>query len=53
MPGPAAQNAQAAALGPQLNIFSADGAVVPVAPAFISYSPARYLRPFNLFPPFS
>jgi hypothetical protein len=43
VPGPAAMNAQAAALGPQLNL---------VAPAFLSYSPARYLRPFNLFPRF-
>jgi pimeloyl-ACP methyl ester carboxylesterase len=51
VPGPAAMNAQAAALGPQLNIFSAGGAVAPTAPAFLSYSPARYLRPFNLLPP--
>ena len=43
VPGPAAMNAQAAALGPQLN---------PAPPAFLSYSPARYLRPFNLFPRF-
>jgi hypothetical protein len=43
-------NARAAALGPQLNIFSADGAVAATPPAFLSYSPARYLRPFNLFP---
>src|SRR5215468_5097974 len=48
VPSPAGMNAQAAALGPQLNIFSAGGAVVPTAPAFVSYSPARYLRPFNL-----
>src|SRR5215468_9543330 len=47
-PSPAGMNAQAAALGPQLSIFSAGGAVVPTAPAFVSYSPARYLRPFNL-----
>jgi pimeloyl-ACP methyl ester carboxylesterase len=39
VPSPAAMNAQAAALGPQLNL---------AAPAFLSYSPARYLRPFNL-----
>jgi len=50
VPSPAAMNAQAAALGPQFNIFSVGGAVTPTAPAFISYSPARYLRPFNLFP---
>jgi hypothetical protein len=50
VPSPAAMNARAAALGPQLNIFSADGAVAATPPAFLSYSPARYLRPFNLFP---
>jgi len=48
VPSPAAMNAQAAALGPQFNIFSVGGAVTPTAPAFIRYSPARYLRPFNL-----
>jgi hypothetical protein len=50
VPSPAAMNAQAAALGSQFNIFSTGGAVAPTAPAFLSYSPARYLRPFNLFP---
>jgi pimeloyl-ACP methyl ester carboxylesterase len=44
VPSPAAMNAQAAALGSQFN---------PAGPAFISYRPARYLRPFNLFPLFS
>ena len=48
VPSPAGMNAQAAALGPQLNIFSAGGVVVATPPAFLSYSPARYLRPFNL-----
>jgi pimeloyl-ACP methyl ester carboxylesterase len=52
VPSPAAMNAQAAALGPQFNIFSANGAVVATAPAFIRYSPAAYLRPFNLIPRF-
>jgi hypothetical protein len=52
VPSPAAMNAQAAALGPQLNIFSSGGAVISTAPAFIRYSPAAYLRPFNLFPRF-
>jgi hypothetical protein len=45
-------NAQAAALGPQLNIFAAGGAVTPTAPAFIRYSPPQYLRPFSLIPRF-
>ena len=52
LPSPAAMNAQAA-LDPQLNIFSVNGTVTPTAPAFISYRPARYLRPFNLIPQFS
>src|SRR5581483_9912389 len=49
----AGQNNAAAALGPGLNIFTSGGKIVPTAPAFISYRPARYLRPFNLFPRFS
>ena len=49
VPSPAAMNAQAAALGPQLNIFTG-GVATP--PAFIRYSPAVYLRPFNLVPRF-
>jgi pimeloyl-ACP methyl ester carboxylesterase len=48
VPSPAEMNAEAAALGPQLNVFSTG----PTPPAFIGYSPARYLRPFNLFPRF-
>jgi pimeloyl-ACP methyl ester carboxylesterase len=53
VPSPDAMNAQAAALGPQLNIFVAGGNIVPTPPAFTGYRPARYLRPFNLFPRFS
>jgi hypothetical protein len=49
VPSPAAMNAQAAALGPQLNILTG-GVATP--PAFIRYSPAVYLRPFNLVPRF-
>jgi len=49
VPSPAAMNAEAAALGPQYNIFAGGSSVVPTAPAFISYTPARYLRPFDLF----
>jgi dienelactone hydrolase len=44
---PGVMNAQATALGPQFNIFTGG---IATAPAFVSYSPARYLRPFNLFP---
>jgi pimeloyl-ACP methyl ester carboxylesterase len=50
IPSPAAMNSAAAALGPQYNIFTVNGTVTPTAPAFISYSPAKYLRPFNLLP---
>jgi pimeloyl-ACP methyl ester carboxylesterase len=44
VPSPAAMNSQAAALGPQDNNFP---------PAFISYRPAPYLRPFDLGPFFA
>ncbi len=47
VPSPGVMNAQAAALGPQLNIFTGG---IATAPAFVGYTPARYLRPFNLFP---
>jgi pimeloyl-ACP methyl ester carboxylesterase len=49
VPSPAAMNAQAAALGATYNIFAVGTKVVPTAPAFIGYTPARYLRPFDLF----
>ncbi len=55
---PASLNAAAAALGPQYNIFTAQGSTCPVgspvdgvcatAPAFIAFRPTRYLRPFDL-----
>src|SRR6266487_4829373 len=47
VPSPGVMNAQAAALGPQFNIFTGG---IATAPAFVSYAPASYLRPFNLFP---
>ena len=47
VPSPAAMNAQAMALGAGDNLFVINGTVVPVGPAFISYAPARYLRPFS------
>ncbi len=43
-------NAEAAALGPADNIYSLNGTVYPAPSAFISYAPARYLRPFHLLP---
>ena len=43
-------NGDAAALGPNFNIFvSANGMIVPVSPAFIDFTPAPYLRPFDAF----
>jgi pimeloyl-ACP methyl ester carboxylesterase len=55
---PASLNAAAAALGPQYNIFTAQGSTCPVgspvdgvcatAPAFVPFRPTRYLRPFDL-----
>jgi hypothetical protein len=52
VPSPAGLNAEATALGPAYNVFTG---ATNVAPAFISYTPARYLRPFDLPPalPFS
>jgi pimeloyl-ACP methyl ester carboxylesterase len=49
VPSPAAMNAEAAALGATYNIYSVNNTVYPTAPAFISYTPARYLRPYDLF----
>ncbi len=45
---PASLNASAAALGPNFNIFSSGGKIVPVAPAYIHFRPKPYLRPFDL-----
>jgi len=43
-------NAQAAALGPQYNVFQVGSAVAATAPAFVRFRPAPYLRPFDLAP---
>jgi pimeloyl-ACP methyl ester carboxylesterase len=45
---PSALNANASALGPANNIYSSGGSVVATAPAFVSYRPQVYLRPFDL-----
>ena len=50
VPSPAGLNAEATALGTQLNVFASGSTLVPTDPAFISYTPARYLRPFDLPP---
>ncbi|MBV9207727.1 MAG: hypothetical protein JO037_20520 [Actinobacteria bacterium] len=47
---PATMNGEAAALGPQYNVFTGPAGLVPVPPAFVRYTPARYPRPFDLAP---
>lgn len=48
----AALNAQAAALGPPLNVISpSGGTVIPAPPAFVTYQPSPFLRPFVTLPP--
>jgi pimeloyl-ACP methyl ester carboxylesterase len=42
-------NGDAAALGPQFNIFAVGTTIVPTPPAFIDFTPAPYLRPFDAF----
>jgi hypothetical protein len=49
---PAQLNSSAEALGPALNLLLLSATVqLPTPPAFLGYTPAPYLRPFNL-PPF-
>jgi pimeloyl-ACP methyl ester carboxylesterase len=53
-------NAAAAALGPDYNVYAAQGTTCPAgapvsglcatAPAFVQYQPDRYLRPFDVGP---
>ena len=54
VPAPAVLNKEAAELGAGLNVFTSPstGKLVATPPAFISYTPARYLRPFDLSPAF-
>jgi pimeloyl-ACP methyl ester carboxylesterase len=47
---PSALNANASALGPAYNVYSSGGSLVATAPAFVSYRPYPYLRPFDLRP---
>jgi hypothetical protein len=42
-------NQAASALGPSLNVFFANNSVVPTAPAFLDFSPTKFLRPFTAF----
>jgi dienelactone hydrolase len=47
---PVALNARALTLGPQLNVSAPAGTLVPTAPAYTSFEPAEFLRPFDLAP---
>ena len=44
---PALMNARAGALGPAYNVFSSSGKLVATKSAFLYYTPAPYLRPYN------
>jgi pimeloyl-ACP methyl ester carboxylesterase len=50
VPSPAGLNSQAAALGSAYNVYTSPttGDLVATAPAFTSYTPAPYLRPFDV-----
>jgi pimeloyl-ACP methyl ester carboxylesterase len=48
--GPTDLDKAAAALGPSLNIFVTGGAVRAVAPAYVPYEPAPFLRPYPVRP---
>ena len=45
---PGMLKANAAALGPQFNIFFVNNQVVPTPPAFTNFHPAQYLRPYPI-----
>ncbi len=42
-------NVEATALGPAFNIFAVGANIVPTPSAFFSFTPTRYLRPFDVF----
>jgi pimeloyl-ACP methyl ester carboxylesterase len=44
---PALLKARAKALGPAYNVFSSNGTLVPIQPAFRHFTPPPYLRPFD------
>ena len=41
-------NQRAAALGPTYNVFSNGSSLVATRPAFLSFTPPQYLRPFDM-----
>ena len=44
---PVEMNARAAALGAKYNVFTSGSGLVPTSPAFVSYNPPDYLRPWD------
>ena len=44
---PNTMNAEAAALGPSLNVFAVGTTLVPTASAFLQFEPTPFLRPFT------
>lgn len=48
--GASALNERAAELGPELNVFSSGGTLVSTPPAYQNFTPAPFLRPFDLAP---
>ena len=46
---PTVLNNEATALGPALNVIDVNGQVVAAAPAFETYKPAKFLRPYDAF----
>ena len=44
---PARLNQTAAGLGPSYNIISVEGTIIPAPPAFLTFHPTRFLRPFD------
>jgi pimeloyl-ACP methyl ester carboxylesterase len=48
---PGTLNDQASALGPSLNVLLIGTNLVPLAPAFVSFEPSPFLRPFDLASP--
>ncbi len=48
---PSTLNSQASSLGPSLNVLLIGTNLVPLAPAFVSFEPSPFLRPFDLASP--
>ncbi|MGH9641294.1 MAG: hypothetical protein ACRD3Q_02595, partial [Terriglobales bacterium] len=46
---PATLNNEATALGPEFNVIDVNGQIVAASPAFETYKPAKFLRPYDAF----